>query len=101
MTDEKIFLSNALEATIRIGLVVIIAAWCFQIIRPFIIPVVWGVIIAVAVYPGYRRFQSVLGERRGLTATLSTLLMLIVLIVPSVMLGGTVVDGAQGLGIAG
>lgn len=96
-SNDQAFLDRAVEATIRIGLVVIIAAWCFQIIRPFIIPVVWGVIIAVAVYPAYRRFESVLGERRGLSATLITILMLIVLIVPTVMLGGTVVDGAQGL----
>ncbi|MEA3276529.1 MAG: AI-2E family transporter [Pseudomonadota bacterium] len=97
MTDEKTFLNNALEATIRIGLLILLAAWCFQIVQPFIIPIVWGIIIAVAAYPGYRKLQVALGGRGALAAALIALLGLVLLIMPTVMLSGTLVDSAHGL----
>ena len=95
--SDKIFVRRAVEAAIRIGLVALLVAWCFQIVRPFIVPVVWGIIIAVAAHPGYRRLESILGGRRTIAATLFTLLMLILLIGPTVMLAGTLVESAQGL----
>jgi predicted PurR-regulated permease PerM len=61
------------------------------------VPVVWGIIIAVAAHPGYRRLEAALGGRRTIAATLFTLLMLILLIGPTVMLAGTLVESAQGL----
>jgi len=94
-THDEVFLNRALEATIRIGLVVLLAAWCFQIVQPFIIPLVWGVIIATATYPGYRWLRGALGGRRGLSATLFTLVMLVALITPTLMLAETLADGTQ------
>ncbi|MEE4379977.1 MAG: AI-2E family transporter [Candidatus Competibacteraceae bacterium] len=94
---DALFLNRAVEATIRIGIIVALAAWCFEIVRPFIIPIIWGMIIATAAFPGYRRLRTVLGEREGLAAMLFTVLMLIILIVPAVMLTDTLVDGAQWL----
>ncbi len=86
-----------MEAAIRIGLVALLVAWCFQIVRPFIVPVVWGIIIAVAIYPSYCRLESLFGGRRATAATVCTLMMLAVLIVPSVMLAGTAAESAQRL----
>lgn len=57
--DKKI-LRRALEITIRIGVVLLLLAWCFEIVRPFIGPVFWGIIIAVAAYPGFIWLRSVL-----------------------------------------
>ena len=75
----------------------LLVAWCFQIVQPFIVPVVWGIIIAVAVHPLYRRLETALGNRRAIAATLFTLLMLILLIGPTVMLAGTLAESAQRL----
>jgi predicted PurR-regulated permease PerM len=93
--DDKVFLKRALEVTLHVGLVLALVAWCFQIVRPFVVPVVWGVIIAVAGHPGYRRLEIALGGRRTLAAILFTLLALVVLIVPTVLLADTLVGGAQ------
>jgi predicted PurR-regulated permease PerM len=76
-------------------LVALLVVWCFQIVRPFIVPVVWGIIIAVAVHPGYRRLETALGNRRTIAATVFTLLMLILLIGPTVMLTGTLAETVQ------
>jgi predicted PurR-regulated permease PerM len=97
IAKEKAFLRRALEATIRIGLVVLLVLWCFEIVKPFVVPVIWGIIIAVATYPGYRRLLPPLGERRGLAAAVVAVLMLVLLIGPTIILADTLIAGAQQL----
>jgi predicted PurR-regulated permease PerM len=72
-----------------------LVVWCYDIARPFFVPILWGVIIAVAVYPGYRWLEARLNGRRRLAATLFTALMLLVLVVPSVLLGGSLASGVE------
>jgi len=86
------FVERALEAAIRIGIVFLLISWCFTIVRPFIIPIVWGLIIAVAAYPGYLWVEAKLGGRPRLAATLFTLFMLLIVIAPTLMLSGTLVE---------
>jgi predicted PurR-regulated permease PerM len=90
-------LERAVEVAINIGLLILLAAVCFQILRPFLLLVVWGIIIAIAVHPAYRRLAALLGGRGTLAAVLVTILMLSVLIVPCILLAGTLVDGVQSL----
>jgi predicted PurR-regulated permease PerM len=97
MNSENAFVNNALEATIRIGLLVLLAAWCFEIVRPFIIPIAWGVIIAVGTYPLYVKLAHRLGGKTKLAATIVVVLGLVLLLVPALMLGGTLVDSAHSL----
>ncbi|MFZ9012417.1 MAG: AI-2E family transporter, partial [Anaerohalosphaeraceae bacterium] len=93
--NEKLFIARALEATIHIGLVVLLLYWCFRIGQPFLQIIVWGIIIAVAIHPGYERLKSALGGRSRLTATLITLIALIILLVPAYMLSQSLIDTAK------
>lgn len=90
-------MNRMLEATIRIGLVLLLVAWCLQIVRPFIIPLAWGVIIAVATYPGYRRLYGWCGRRHAIAATLYVLLGLVLFIVPTLLLSGSLASSAHGI----
>jgi predicted PurR-regulated permease PerM len=89
--------SIALESAIRIGMIALLAFWCYKIVEPFVVPISWGLIIAVAAYPLYSRLERVLSGRRKLAATLFTLLALALLITPTVMLGTSLADSAQKL----
>ena len=89
------FTRNAVEATIRIGVLLVLVAWCFQITRPFIGPIVWGVIIAIAIFPIHRALLTLLGGRNGLSASLLTVVMLVVLVWPTVVLTGALLDNLQ------
>jgi len=97
MNSEKTFVNNAMEATIRIGLLVLLAAWCFEIVKPFIIPIAWGVIIAVGTYPAFLRLERRLGDKRRLAATGIVVVGLVLLLVPAFLLGGTLFDSAHAL----
>jgi len=94
-SNDKLFVARALEATIHIGLVVLLLYWCFKIGQPFIQIIVWGIIIAVAIHPGYKRLKSALGGRGRLAAILITLFALIVLLVPAYLFSGSLINTAQ------
>ena len=94
---DKFYVTRALEVTIHVGLVVLLLFWCFRIAQPFIQIFVWGIIIAIAIFPVYRSLRSALGGRNKLAAMLVTLLLLIILIVPSLMFAGSLVETAQKL----
>ena len=86
------FTSNSIEAMVRIGLLLLLATWCFKIITPFIVPVMWGVIIAVAIYPLFLKLKSALGGNNKLAATIYTIITLALLITPTVMVSNSIID---------
>lgn len=86
------------DAAIHVGLVALLAAWCIYIAAPFIAPVVWGGIIAIGSYPLYLWLKRRTGLGDGLTATVYTLALLALLITPTVLLTGSLVD--QGAAIS-
>ncbi len=92
---DKAQLNLALEASIYIGLAILLAAACLLILLPFIPLLAWGIIISVAAYPGFRKLQKVLGRREMPAAVACTLILLGVLIVPVILLGQSLVDGIQ------
>jgi predicted PurR-regulated permease PerM len=94
---DKSYLSRAVEISIHIGLVILLVAVCFLVLSPFIAMVAWGLTIAIAGYPAYRRLQKLLGGRGGWAAVLFTVLLLSVLIVPIVLLSQTLIEGSQAL----
>ena len=95
--SDRAFLNRTVEAVIRIGIIAGLVAWCFMIARPFLVPIIWGAIIAVTVFRGYEMLKIALGGRRTLAAVLVTFFMLVMLVVPSVLLGDSLVSGASKL----
>ena len=90
-----------LEMAIKLGVVFVMILWCFRIIEPFVLLIAWGVIVAVALYPVFSKTRDALGGRTKLAATLLTLMLVSTLIVPTVMLTESLLDGAQALVDAG
>ncbi len=83
---SKDYIQRALEVSINIALAALLVTACLQILRPFIPLIAWGIVIAIAVYPAYRKLQRLLGGRGTLAAVLGTLLFLAILIVPVALL---------------
>jgi len=65
----------------------LLLAWCFRILEPFVTPVVWSVILAVALYPLHKKFTQWLKGRKTLAAVIITILSLGLIIVPAIWLG--------------
>ncbi|NOQ65151.1 MAG: AI-2E family transporter [Methyloprofundus sp.] len=90
--EDKLFISRAIEAAIRLALIFIILILCFRIIEPFVIMVIWGVVIAVAIYPIYTKLSAILGNRSKITAVLYALFALSLLIGPAIMIADSLID---------
>jgi predicted PurR-regulated permease PerM len=68
-------------------LLVLLLAGCLLVLRPFIVPIVWAVILAYVTWPLHRRIQSTLGQFNTAAAVLSTLLVICAVVVPVLWLG--------------
>jgi len=88
---------RAVEIAIRLSLLALWISLCFAIMRPFLAPLAWGIIIAIALFPAYQILLGIVGNRRTLASILFTLIAILVLILPILMLSGTLVQGAESL----
>lgn len=79
------FFETALTAS-RLAAILLAVYWCYRILAPFIPLVLWGAIVAVVVYPLHLKLAARLGDRKKLSATLITLLGLLILTAPVVIL---------------
>lgn len=92
---DKLFVRNMVEAALRIGLISILLIMTYDIIRPFIIPIIWGGIIAIAAFPLVKRLEPALGGRRGLAASLITLFFILALVIPTYQLTEALLGSAK------
>ena len=90
-------MNKATEVSIRLFLVAALVYSCFLILLPFLMPVLWGVIIAVAMNPLYARLKSLLGGRGRLAGTLFLLIGLGAVVVPAMLLSDSFFDGVKWL----
>jgi len=90
---ERDVVNRSLDVFIYVGLVALLAGVCFQILRPFLLIIAWGVIVAIAIYPAFGKLKTLLGGRAGLSAVVVTVILVAAVIVPSVLLTGTLVEG--------
>ena len=86
MQNDEAYYTRAIYTALRIGFVALLIYWSFLIIKPFIMLVLWGIIISVALYPLFKKLAKKLGGREKLAATIITVVALAILIVPSVFL---------------
>jgi len=83
------------DVAIRLSLLAALVVWCFLLFRPFVMPLVWGIIIAVALSPVFFWLESVLGGRRKLAGTLFILLGIGALLVPTLLVSNSFLDGVE------
>jgi predicted PurR-regulated permease PerM len=93
--DSKNYVNRAVEVSIHIGLVILLAGASFLIVRPFLPLILWGVIIAIAIHPGYQKLQLALRGNGVLSSILITFILLALLALPVVFLAGTLAGGIQ------
>ena len=48
--SDRVAINRTVESVIRIAVIAGLIGWCFVIARPFLVPIIWGAIIAVTVF---------------------------------------------------
>ncbi len=95
--SEHQIVKLSLNVALRLTLAAFLLIWCFSILRPFLIPVMWAIILAVALKGVFERMVRMVGGRRGLAATLFALLGIALVVYPSYKVGGSLVGSIQGI----
>ena len=78
--------------------VIILCAASFVIVRPFLAPLLWGVILAIATWPAFTWCRYRLGGRNTLAAALMTVLLALVLLGPLALTGAAMTENVAVLG---
>jgi predicted PurR-regulated permease PerM len=96
-TIEKMGFDQKILSALRTAAVFLIVYLGYRILEPFIPLVLWGAIIAVAIYPLHLTLAAWIGDRINISATLMTLLGSAILIVPLVVLTESLVASSMSL----
>jgi predicted PurR-regulated permease PerM len=96
--DSQKTTSTVVDVLIRVGFLFILIAWCFQILTPFLGPVLWALLISVVLHPIYEGLAKKLGNRHKLSATLITLGMVAFIIIPSFLFFDSLAVGVREIG---
>lgn len=97
MDNNQLFTRNVIETVIKIAILGALIIWSFLLVRPFLVPVIWGGILAVATEPFIARVARLLGGRKSLAAVLFVLVILTALVIPAVVLVSSSIETVQTL----
>ena len=86
-----------LDVLIRAGLILVLVMLCYRIFSPFLVLMVWALILAITIYPLHRALAARLGGRRGWAATLITLLGVVLIVAPTAVLLDSMGDSVHRL----
>ena len=86
---------GVIQLVIRLGLLGLLVAWTFLIIKPFVPILTWSAVLAVAFYPAFSWLAKLLGGSPRIAAAILTVIMLGIVIGPAAWLGLSAVDGIR------
>ncbi|HIC44432.1 MAG TPA: AI-2E family transporter [Sulfurimonas sp.] len=87
----------AIEVVIKLVVLGVILFYAFEIIRPFIIPVIWGIIIAVTFSPVLNHLEKKFRIKRSILISIFTLIAILALVVPTYLLSDSVISSSTKL----
>lgn len=97
-SNGQAYMQTGIDLAIRIAVLAVIVISCYRIFSPFLMPVVWGIIIAVALYPLFAKLKKLLGGKNRLTGAVFILVTLALVLVPTWLLTESLIDGTVSLG---
>ena len=93
--DEIVNLT--IEIVVKLVLLGAVLAWAFMILKPFIILVIWAIIIAVALSPLVIKLEKRFPGKRSMITWAITLGFIATLAIPTYMLSDSVIESSQHL----
>ena len=90
---EKDYLAKSLDVAIRLTLIAVVIISSFRIFGPFLPTLIWGAVIAIALYPVFEMLRRWVGGRKKLASGIFVIVAVSAVLVPTVILGGSLLDG--------
>jgi predicted PurR-regulated permease PerM len=89
------YVDIAIDLILKVGTLALVIFLCFRILKPFLSILLWGLIIAIIIFPLFQKLRSWLGNRNKLTSILITVAALAILVFPSIWLVNQLVEGIR------
>ena len=83
---------DLMQLTLGVLFIVGLLVAALWIMRPFLVPIVWAAMIAIATWPLMLRIERLFGRRRWLAVVVMTVAMLLVFVVPFWVAVSTIVE---------
>jgi predicted PurR-regulated permease PerM len=80
------------DTLIRLGVLFLLIGWCHDILKPFILIIVWAIVIAVALSPVFEWTVKLFRGKKILTSIFLSLLLISILVVPSILVSQSIYD---------
>jgi len=96
-SKESGYFARGREIFIRLSLLAVMGVSCVLILRPFLNLIICGIIISIGMYPVHRMLTGALRGRAKLSAAICSLLLLALLILPCLLMAGTLAEGIQSI----
>lgn len=97
MTTHRPLMADLTRVVLQILCIGILIAATFWIMRPFLLSLIWAVMIVVATWPFMLKVEGWLWKRRGLAVTAMTIVMLILFIVPFSLAIVAIIENADNI----
>ena len=82
---------SLITEVLKIAIVLLLVVWCFLIIQPFILVLLWSIILAVALFPVYDSIiKKMRGRSKKLGTTIFSVVLILLLLVPTYFLTNSV-----------
>lgn len=89
------YAKNLTDVFIRLGLIAFLVVMSVRIFSPFMGLMLWALILAVTLYPLHQRWANKMSGKQGRAATLLVLLGILVIGIPTAVLGSMFADFVQ------
>ena len=89
------YVNITIDLILKVGALFLVVFLCFKILKPFLGMLLWGLIIAIILFPVYFRLRGWLGKRNKLSSIILTIVALSILTLPSIWLVNQLVEGVK------
>jgi len=93
--QDNNYINIAIDLILKVGSLFLVIFLCFKILNPFFSILIWGLIIAIILFPLFQKMKKWFGQRNKLSSLIITLFFLSLLILPSIWLVNQLIDGIR------
>jgi len=93
--QQKFAYPGIADSAVRLGLGILLVVLCARVIQPFVNLAMWSVVLAIALYPVQKMIAARMGGRQGRAASVLVLAGLLLIGVPTTLLGTSFANGVH------
>ena len=93
--SSKLINRQVIDAAIKLSAIALIAVWCFLIVKPFFLIVLWGAILAVALHPLHQKLSRSLKNNKKLASIIIAVVGVSLIAAPSINIASSAFDSAH------